>query len=330
MFIPYTHESIRLTGRWDVSSPECAVATATGSYLEFCFEGTLAVARFDIDRNFQPFLHLWVQIDGGSKVEASIDRYIRIQTDTFGVHICRIIYKGGTEASGRWYQPLQGKVTFLGVQTERPVAIPPDDRPIIEFIGDSITEGVLIDTDYHEGARMAFPIGQLNRCYLDDVCATYAWLTAEKLDLRPVFMGYGAVGVTRKGCSDVPAAPKSYLYNFDGSPITYTPGQFVVINHGANDWEASPEIYQKSYSELLDLVRRRNPNAIIVALSAFCGNQKTALEELIPRYNAEKQADVRFINGSEWIPPEPLHPERSGHRIVAEHLAPLLREIFGI
>ena len=56
--------------------------------------------------------------------------------------------------------------------------------------------------------------------------------------------------------------------------------------------------------------------------------ERQALEELIPAYNREKGANVFFVNGSEWIPPEPLHPLRDGHRIVAEHLTPILREIF--
>ena len=328
MFVPYTHESIRLTGRWDTSSPACAVATATGSYVEFCFDGDMAVARFDIEANMTPLLHLWVQLDGGDRIEAQVDRYLRVCAARPGRHICRIIYKGGTEVSGRWYLPLHGKVTFLGVQTERPVAIPADNRPVVEFIGDSITEGVLIDVDYREGVSAAFELDQLNRCYQDDVCATYAWLTAEALNLRPVFMGYGAVGATRVGCSRVPAAPDAFPYNFQNSPITYTPGDFVVINHGANDRGAQPEHYKTAYARLLDLVRERNPKATVVALSAFCGGQRQALEELIPAYNCEKGANVFFVNGSEWIPPEPLHPLRDGHRIVAEHLTPILREIF--
>lgn len=329
MFVPYTHESIRLTGRWD-TAPDCATATATGSYVEFCFEGRLAVARFDTSANMLPLLHLWVQLDGGDMIEAQVDNYIRVHAAKDGRHICRMIYKGGTEVSGRWYAPLHGKVTFLGVQTDHPVAIPPDNRPIIEFIGDSITEGVLIDTDYHEGTHPWSELDQLTRCYQDDVCATYAWLTAEALDLRPVFMGYGATGVTKPGCSRVPAAPDAYPYNFDGSPIRYQPGDFVVINHGANDRKATPELYQEKYAELLDLIRARSPHAVIVALSAFCGGQREALEELVARYNREKGANVHFINGSEWIPPQPLHPMRDGHRTVAEHLTPLLRELFGL
>ena len=328
MFLPYTHESIRLTGRWDKAADR-ATATATGSYVEFCFEGRMAVARFDIDMNMLPYLHLWIQIDGGDMIEASVDRYIRVRAAKEGVHICRIIYKGGTEASARWYLPLTGKVTFLGVQCDKPIAIPEDTRKTVEFVGDSITEGVLIDVDYHEGApREASYIDPLNRCYQDDVCATYAWLTAEKLNLRPIFMGYGAVGTTHGGMGMVPAAATAYPFNFEGSPISHNPSDFVVINHGANDRSAAPEIYVEKYALLLDEVRKYNPNAVIVALSAFCGGHRDALAEGIKQYNEKNGTNVHFVNGSDWIPPQPLHPLRDGHATVAENLAPILKEIF--
>ena len=63
MKISYNHESIRLTGRWDTQNKEFATATATGSYIEFCFKGTLATAVFNCDNNKYPFPHLWLQID---------------------------------------------------------------------------------------------------------------------------------------------------------------------------------------------------------------------------------------------------------------------------
>ena len=63
MFVPYTHESVRLTGRWDRSDPRCAIATATGSYIEFSFAGRMAVAHFDIEMNMdqaqiEHYIHL--------------------------------------------------------------------------------------------------------------------------------------------------------------------------------------------------------------------------------------------------------------------------------
>ena len=328
MVVPYSHESVRLTGRWDTTDSSVAVTVATGSYIEFSFEGQTAVARFDIDANMTPLLHLWVQVDGGAMVETPVDRYLRVLAPTEGIHTCRIIYKGGTEVSGRWYQPLRGKVSFLGVQTDRPVALKADDRPLIECIGDSITEGVLIDVDYHEGTCPTFELDQLNRCYQDDVCATYAWQTAEALDLRPVFMGFGATGVTKAGCSRVPSAPEAYFYNFDQSPITFEVADYVLINHGANDRPAAPALYKERYAALLDCVFQRNPHAKVAALSAFCGGHRQALEELVAEYNQKNGTDVKFINGSEWIPPTPLHPLRDGHKTVAEHLVPILRELW--
>ena len=274
MHVPYTHESIRLTGRWDQSNPKAAVATATGSYIEFAFEGRMALIRFDTRFNATPRLHLWIQLDGGAMIEAPIDSYLRIIAPEGGTHVCRIIYKGGTEHDRRWFAPLTGKVSFIGVQVEQPAPLPADERPIIEFVGDSITEGVLIDEDYNAGGPHYTEMDVLRRCYQDDVCATYAWQTAEALNLRPIFMGYGAVGITRVGCGRVPVAQESYPYNFDNSPITHGPSDFVVINHGANDRDKPSEPYRAGYEKLLDQVIAYNPNATIVAMSAFCGAHK--------------------------------------------------------
>ena len=167
----------------------------------------------------------------------------------------------------------------------------------------------------------------LYRCYQDDVCATDAWLTAEALDLRPIFMGYGAVGATRKGQGRVPAAPESYLYNFDASPITHAPADYIVINHGANDRGATAEVYTEKYAELLDVIRRRNPNATVIALSAFCGGHHEALGRMIEEYNRKNGCNVHFIDSFGWIPAEPLHPLRDGHRTVSRHLVEELKRI---
>ena len=327
MFVPYTHESIRLTGRWDKAADR-ATATTTGAYIEFAFEGNMAVARFDIDANMLPYLHLWIQIDGGDMVETAIDRYLRICTKKSGHHICRIIYKGGLEVASRWYHPLQGKVTFLGVQTEKPAELPADNRRVIEFVGDSITEGVLIDVDFYEDARAPFYLEPLFRSYQDDACATYAWLTAERLNLRPVIMGYGAGGTTKAGMANVPPAAEAYPFNFENSPITHAPSDFVVINHGTNDRRATAELCVEKYAELLDVVIRHNPNAKIVVLTPFCGAFKDELREMVKEYNRKNGTNVYYINGGEWIAPTPIHPLRDGHQAVADHLVPLLKEIF--
>lgn len=326
MKVSYTHESVRLTGRWDIRNPRYAETTAPGSYLEFAFEGRMATAIFDIETNATPHLHLWIEVDGGVRTEAPIDRYLRVMAPDDGFHICRIIFKGSTEVDRRWFLPLTGKVSFVGVNTDKPVAIPEDTRKTVEFVGDSITEGVLIDTDYYADGEPASYIDLINRIYQDDVCATYAWLTAEALHLRPIFMGYGAVGVTRPGQGKVPAAPVSYPYNFDGSPISRPEPNYIIINHGANDRHHAEQEYLEKYEELLNVIRSHNPHAKILALSAFCGAHHEALGTMIRAYNEKHECEVAFIDSTGWVPEEPLHPMRDGHAVIAEHLTELLKE----
>ena len=52
------------------------------------------------------------------------------------------------------------------------------------------------------------------------------------------------------------------------------------------------------------------------------------LGEMVERFNKENNDDVKFINSTGWIPAEPLHPLRDGHKIVAEHLTEELKKLF--
>ena len=325
--LSYTHESIRLTGRWDRGETQ-ATATATGSYIEFAFTGRMALARFDVVSNAHPRLHLWIQVDGGAMIEAPIDSFLRVIAPDDGAHVCRIVYKGGTEQDRRWYAPLTCKVSFLGVQVEAPATLPADVRPTVEFVGDSITEGVLIDVDFNtaEDAMDTYVEAKF-RCYQDDACATYAWLTAEAMGWRPIVMGYGAVGATHAGSGSVPKAAIAYPQNFDGSPITHKSADYIIVNHGANDRGWAVETYLAEYENLLDVIRTRNPSSVIVSLSAFCGAHHEALGEMIARYNEKNGCRVHFIDSTGWVPVEPLHPLRDGHRIIATHLVEELKKI---
>ncbi|MBQ9785465.1 MAG: hypothetical protein IJW29_08180 [Clostridia bacterium] len=327
MNISYSHESVRLTGRWD-RGERCATTTTTGAYIEFAFEGRMALARFDVVSNASPLLHLWIQLDGGVMTEAPIDSFLRVIAPDDGAHVCRIIYKGGTEQDRRWYAPLTGKVSFIGVQTDKPIPIAPDTRKTVEFVGDSITEGVLIDVDYNTaGDPTSTYVDAGFRCWQDDACATYAWLTAEAMGWRPIVMGYGAVGATHAGQGLVPKAALAYPYNFDGSPITHESADYIIINHGANDRGAKTEVYLSEYENLLDVIRARNPQSVIVSLSAFCGAHHEALGEMIERYNEKNGCHVHFIDSFGWIPEEPLHPLRDGHKTVSVHLVEKLKKI---
>ena len=321
MFIPYTDASVRLTGRWGVWN-NTACATAAGATIEAAFRGRMARLQFNLEFNEHPYPHVWISVDGGARVEAPLSPYLRVAAPDDGEHVVTVIYKGSVEMHHRWYQPLIGKIAFRGLEADAPAGLPADERPVIEFVGDSITEGVLIDAECNFNANV-----WLNRPYMDDVTATYAWLTAEALGLRPLMMGYGAVGITRSGCGSVPKAEAAYPYCFADMPMTYpTPPAYVLINHGANDRGASAEDDIAGYRRLLDLIRRTHPQARLIALSAFCGAFAKELGAMVAAYNRENGCDVLFIDSTGWVPVEPLHPLRDGHREIAGHLTGILRQ----
>ena len=338
MFVHWYDKSVRLTGRWsrlteDGHDPHLFVqptaayttATAPGSSFELAFEGRQVILQFDLGYLGQPFPHLWISVDKGPRIEAPVDRFLRVLADDAGAHVVRVVYKGGMEMLPRWHAPLMGAISFIGAEVDAPGQLPPDNRPIVEFIGDSITEGVLVDADF--SVCPPNTIDQFNRPYQDDSCATYACLAAERLNLRPIFQAYGAVGLTRSGCGSVPRAGLIYPYVFDGVPYTGERPDVVVINHGANDRAASADEYLQRYGELIGLVRERSPEAVVVCLGAFCGAFDRELGEFAESWNRTHDRPVHFISTRGWVPEEPLHPLRSGHRIIADKLVPQLKNI---
>lgn len=322
MFIPYTNNAVRLTGRWSATKAQ-AITTAPGAMIEIAFSGKSIVLQFNTEICAQPFPHLWISLDNKNKFETVVDKYIRIEAENEGVHLLTVIFKGAVETFGRWSVPLTGGLFFAGAEANDSAPLPTDSRKIIQFIGDSITEGVLIDAEL---TPLDEPVH--NRVYQDDSTATYAYLTAQMLGMKPIIMGYGAVGVTKGGNGGVPKAFEAYPFNFDGSPILPIDAKITVINHGANDFNAPEEEYVKCYAKLLDVVRKLNPNTKIVALSAFCGAHNKALKDLIDNYNKEKNEAVLFIDSCSWLSPtEPLHPSRQGHKTIAEKLCEKLKNL---
>jgi len=328
MYMYVNDPSVRLTGRWSRDNINLAVATAAGSYFEFAFCGEMALIHFDMSYCTEPAPHLWIQVDGGAMVETALAHHLRVRAQGCGNHVVKVIFKSGVEGFHRWFAPLDAKVAFKGVEADAPGVLPEDSRKIVEFVGDSITEGVLIDPDYSRSA--AYPNDVYNRVYQNDVCATYAWLTAEKLNLRPIMMGYGAVGTTRSGSGNVPPAAIAYPQVFDGCPYTGEHPDIVVINHGANDRGVTADRYIASYSNLVDLIHHTHPAAAIVCLGAFCGAFASELKAFVETYNAAHDQSIYFIDSTGWVPLEPLHPLRGGHSVIAEHVAAEMKRMLNL
>ena len=323
MEISHLSKSIRYTGRW-AKREDAAITTAAGAMIDLAFCGKTCVLKFDVNMNFEPFPHIYIQLDNGTKIETRIEHYIRIETPQSGNHTLKIIFKSSMEDQQRWYEPLVAKISFIGFEADEEGSLPEDNRKIIEFIGDSITEGTWVD-------EHRLPYGDRcnhrNMVFQNDSTATYAYLTAEALGMKPHIMGYGSVGITKSGGGGVPKVAEAYPYYFHNNPAEPSGAEIIVINHGANDFMANAQQYTEGYKELLGIVRKINPEAKIIVVSAYLERFNNELGEMIERYNTPENDNVFFINSKGWIPKEPIHPPRDGHKIVAKLLTDKIKEI---
>lgn len=316
MYVNWDDESIRLTGRWDRRNINAAVTTNPGGIIEAAFSGQMAILHFDTKGNRQPNPHLWIQVDGGARFEVTLEPYIHIQCldNPKKQHVIKAVLKSSVEKKNRWAAPLVTKLGFKGIEALGKGVLEADNREIIEFVGDSITEGIETDADCGITKERTL-------VYQNDACATYAWLTSEILNLRPRIMGYGAVGVTKPGNGGVPKASDAYPCVYDGCALKEEQPSYIVINHGANDMRSTPDNYFKGYMELLKVVRKMNPSSKIFCLSAFYVVYPDTLKRVVNEFNNLYNDAVVFIDSAGWVPREPLHPTRDGHRIIACKLA---------
>ncbi len=318
MIIKHNDDKIRYTGRWNVGE-NATTSTANGSYFEFLYSGECVVIGFDTSYTRIPFPHIYISVDGGANIEVSLDRFVRISAEK-GEHRVCVIMKGSVESQHRWFSPVEAKVSLLEIEADEFLDLPEDTRPVIEFIGDSITEGISIDvgySNYRNGNDMI---------YWDDATAGYAWRTAKALNFRPVIMGYGCLGTTKGGAGGVPPVAEAYKYYSDGYPIVSQQADFIVINHGTNDRGADKKLFKRKYFEFLCVVRERNLKSKIISLTPFSGCLAKEIKEVVESYNNEKSDNVFFIDSTGWIEPEPIHPLREGHKTISENLSKIIKE----
>lgn len=324
MFLDCTSSSIRFTGRF-AHLGNTMTATANGSSVEIAFKGEEMLLNFELGGRRQPYPHLWISVDSGAWIEAPLDWYLRIKAASGGEHIAKIVMKSSIEAQERWYAPLSSKVSFVGAEVEEAGKLPEDNRRTIELVGDSITEGVLIDPSLTPFANETDC-----RVYQDDVFATYGYITAQNLNLKAYHVGYGAVGFTHAGQGSVPAVNYSYDYCFSGAPVEYSHPDYILINHGTNDRYADVNKYISEYEAFLKHLTELHPNSEIIVLTGFSGVFPRETAEMVSRFNKENGTDVFFIDSTGWVPAEPIHPLRDGHKTVAKQLTAALKERYGL
>jgi lysophospholipase L1-like esterase len=228
------------------------------------------------------------------------------------------------ENQSRWSRPLVSSTSFLDfvVTGGSLQATPRPLRPKIEFLGDSITEGVSVWTSHN---------GQTRKCWRDDARIAYPTQTAQLLGAEWRQVGFGYLGILKTGNGGVPKANDSFNWIYANVPRDKWQADMVVINEGTNDSGAAAATFRSGYAEYLTTIRTAYPNAKIVALRPFNGSQAAPIKAEVDARNAAGDTRVYYVDTTGWLGSsdytDGLHPNAQGSTKAAQALAAALMKI---
>jgi lysophospholipase L1-like esterase len=291
-------------GRWDKQVPTDYHGNWIGSYVRTVFSGTSVGVKVGGHAG------LVYVLDGQPpQVAEGGPGVIALNQSPLdsGNHSLLVAVKGG----GGW--DFQGLVLDPEAKTQAP-----EKRPLIEFIGDSISCG------------SPQPI---------EAAGNYNWLTAEALGCDHTQISWpGRALTTGYGCQsdnvglDIQYFQQNCFYDRPRAPwdfSTYTPNM-IVINLGQNDGcgQEPENKFTASYVSFLTNIRNKFPKVPIVSLTPFSGGYHDQVQSAVETVNGRGDPLVYCIDTKDWLQPgdfvDGVHPNVAGNTKLVGLLKPLL------
>ena len=333
-FVPASAPAIQYFGRWDFSRPE-RVRTGRGAvYLRVDFTGTSLRLQLQEDRNW------WrASIDGrdSTKFRPRTGTVTLAENLSPGRH--QLVLTRITEGENG-ISSLAGFHLDDGAELLR--GEPPAARRL-EIIGDSIAAGAMND-----GPQA------LSYAVKEDGLRAFAPRLAQALGAEwsvtaksgeGVVRNYGE-GTGRSGIHTIDTYPRTFYT--EPRPIWTTARfapQAVLLAMGTNDFSDGPgqpseREFTAGYTRLLQSVRERNPEAVLIAVEPMALNLGPQPGQWIEQAVAARRAagDTRLY----YIPVHPAarlqpadfvgdetHPTAEGAQKIADYLKPIAAAILG-
>jgi lysophospholipase L1-like esterase len=312
--------AVQFYGRWDFSTGT-PITVYSGSHVTARFSGTGISVRLDLAHSQSPVSTVTWQIDGGPWTSANVAAtMVLAQGLAPGEHDVVFMARGMEELFNRWNPPVVASVNFLGFDAQGGALIP-TARPArykIEFVGDSLTEGVRIIPDngggdpWHTDGHLAYP------------CQTALALGAE---WRQV--GFGHQGVLQAGHGNVPVAADSFNWVYATVPRDGWVADMVVLNQGTNDRDASSAAFQPEFARYLGIIRSGYPHAKFAVLRTFGGYREADIAAVVAARIAAGDTNMFYVDTTGWLTAadytEGIHPNLQGTAKIVANLVPLLR-----
>jgi hypothetical protein len=258
---------IETIGRFDFSEKEHPKVWAPGAYIRFYFQGTscdvtiLDEMRFGTMHNY-----ISIIVDGGKPRRMRLDEVENV------IHVAKGIKKGKHEVViCKNTESNIGFIQLENIQCRKLVKNPNGKKPIIEFIGDSITCG--------NGCDLSEKTCEEGTWYdQHNAYASYGPRVARALNADYFLSAVSGIGLTKSCCGTPYTMPDIYDYiNFslDGEKWNHTNYHpaLVCITLGQNDGLQKPEIFVKRYVLFVQRIHQYYPNATIVICASSMANE---------------------------------------------------------
>lgn len=327
MHVSAIDTAVSYVGRWGAiqraAGQTAKVTINSSSQIYLSFSGRHVAGLFDLD-GIDYLEQIYVKVDDSAWILFTIDRP-RIEFFPAGLpagrHRLEIAVKAVDGNGNRWLPPLRSAIVFLGFEldtaTKLDASPPSKQRPLLEFFGDSITQG--------EGILHLDGGAVIN----SDGLATYAWLAGEGLGTTHAQIAFGGQGVIRSASGNTPPAPLSFAWNFSGSPADFSViPDFILINLGSNDQPYSSDEFIQAYVAFLREIRKHCPRSVIFALRPFHGNRYHG-DDVAKAIKEMADPAIVYINSDGWLDEsdytDGAHPNVAGSKKAAARLVEALK-----
>lgn len=302
--------SFELSGRWfekEIDGQKAWITLNDGAMIYFQVKGTDAVdVHFREITAWETPYYAYV-IDDGEPVRQLISESQIVLPDD-KEHRITIVVDGMTEFEDKWNGEIGVAFTGVDCGSGEITGFTPDKKRIL-FIGDSITEGVLVlNNEANSNGNSA--------------THSFPWYTARALDAEPYFIGYGATGIFMTGSFSRCADMLDYLSASRPVLKEDIPScDLAVINMGTNDHEADGEMFVQGYREILLKLHERYPH-----IKIFCMIPFSQLHSEDIRRAAEEYPWCAVVETAEWdiSYTDGIHPDVAGAKQIGERLAEII------
>jgi lysophospholipase L1-like esterase len=310
---------VQFYGRWDFTGGK-AITVYSGAHVTARFNGTGISARLDLSHSQAPVTTVTWQLDGGAWMEGDVKATMVLATGLpAGMHDVVFMARGMEELFNRWNPPVVAALSFSGFDVVGG-ALVPTARPArlkIEFVGDSLTEGVRVVPDgtdpQHTNGRLAYPC-----------------LTANAMGAEWRQVGFGHQGILQAGHGNVPKAADSFDWVYATVPRDAWVADMVVLNQGTNDRDASSTAFRPELARYLGILRKGYPQAKIFVLRTFGGYREADIAAEVAARVTAGDTQMFYVDTTGWLTAadytEGLHPNIVGHQKATAALVPILKQ----